>query len=345
MDDAPRLSRKELREQGRLAARDTDAPSLVTETSELHLRRPSRREMREALRAQQAAEEKAAQAQAGESAASDAGEAGTGDPNAQAGAQGKVTSAPERRSVFERFTDDDTRSENHAHGDGDSGELANAEGDPRSEDERTDSQPMERPGEAPDTGPASNAGSGESDASGTDSATGVPDVEDGKASSSAADADKGSDTEGGASAEDHSQDGQDSRLHAYGAQEELDETPSGAGSSDASADQGDRDVAVASTDSEPNESTWAGNKLSDSMPEPVVHQAAGDGAEPSAANPNVVEEPQSSPKRTWIFFTILIIVGALLGYLGGAWINATFFSMGVGDGGLDALPAVLHILQ
>ncbi|MFY9263581.1 MAG: hypothetical protein GX483_08115 [Actinomycetaceae bacterium] len=47
MSETPRLSRRELRELGKLQARPADAESL-TETSELTLRRPSRKELREA---------------------------------------------------------------------------------------------------------------------------------------------------------------------------------------------------------------------------------------------------------------------------------------------------------
>lgn len=56
MSETPRLSRRELRELGKLQARPADAQSL-TETSELKLRRPSRKELREAQKAESAAVE------------------------------------------------------------------------------------------------------------------------------------------------------------------------------------------------------------------------------------------------------------------------------------------------
>lgn len=56
MSDTPRLSRKQLREMGKLTVRDADAP--LTETAQLRLRRPSRRELREAAHANELAEER-----------------------------------------------------------------------------------------------------------------------------------------------------------------------------------------------------------------------------------------------------------------------------------------------
>lgn len=47
MSDTPRLTRKQLRELGKLEVKSPDAPSL-TDTQELRLRRPSRKELREA---------------------------------------------------------------------------------------------------------------------------------------------------------------------------------------------------------------------------------------------------------------------------------------------------------
>ncbi|MBM7825239.1 cell pole-organizing protein PopZ [Arcanobacterium pluranimalium] len=56
MSETPRLSRKELRELGKLTARESDSPSL-SETAELRLRRPSRKELREAERSNATAEQ------------------------------------------------------------------------------------------------------------------------------------------------------------------------------------------------------------------------------------------------------------------------------------------------
>lgn len=57
MSEEPRLSRRQLREMGELTVRDASTPSL-TETEELRLRRPSRRELREAERVNEAVEER-----------------------------------------------------------------------------------------------------------------------------------------------------------------------------------------------------------------------------------------------------------------------------------------------
>ena len=57
MSEETHLSRRQLREQGKLTVRDPSTPSL-TETEELRLRRPSRRELREAERANKEAEDR-----------------------------------------------------------------------------------------------------------------------------------------------------------------------------------------------------------------------------------------------------------------------------------------------
>ena len=57
MSEEPRLSRRQLREMGELSPRDASLPSL-TETEELRLRRPSRRELREAERSNTEAEDR-----------------------------------------------------------------------------------------------------------------------------------------------------------------------------------------------------------------------------------------------------------------------------------------------
>ncbi|XCB30185.1 hypothetical protein RQN30_01710 [Arcanobacterium hippocoleae] len=49
MSETPRLTRRQLREMGKLVAKPEDAPAL-TDTQELRLRRPSRKELREAER-------------------------------------------------------------------------------------------------------------------------------------------------------------------------------------------------------------------------------------------------------------------------------------------------------
>lgn len=110
MSETPRLSRRELRELGKLQARPADAESL-TETTEVHLRRPSRKEMREARKAESGiiqkiddetiaqfeAEKARAQAPAEEQVVPE-------DPALTDGAEEQST--PARTSVFDRFNDD-----------------------------------------------------------------------------------------------------------------------------------------------------------------------------------------------------------------------------------------------
>lgn len=111
MSETPRLSRRELRELGKLQARPADAESL-TETTEVHLRRPSRKEMREARKAESGiiqkiddetiaqfeAEKARAQAPAEEQVVPE-------DPALTDGAEEQST--PARTSVFDRFDDAD----------------------------------------------------------------------------------------------------------------------------------------------------------------------------------------------------------------------------------------------
>ncbi len=77
MSDTPRMSRRQMREQGKLAVRPADGID-VSETTELRLRRPSRKELREARKGE------------------------TGMLPAVSDAEEK-NSQPERLSVFDRF--------------------------------------------------------------------------------------------------------------------------------------------------------------------------------------------------------------------------------------------------
>lgn len=96
MSEAPRLTRKQLREMGKLEAKPSDAPAL-TDTQELRLRRPSRKEMREAERAERERNELLALQGAAEEAARERGEE---LPVLES------DSVPTRKSVFERFKAD-----------------------------------------------------------------------------------------------------------------------------------------------------------------------------------------------------------------------------------------------
>ena len=99
MSETPRLSRKQLREMGQLGVRDAQTPS-ITDTAELRLRRPSRRELREAERANAQAEERIRQ-----SATIPAVTQAQSEPEAPlAGDEAPVV--PQRRSVLWDFTAD-----------------------------------------------------------------------------------------------------------------------------------------------------------------------------------------------------------------------------------------------
>lgn len=89
MSDAPRMSRRQLREQGKLSVRPADGVD-ISETTELRLRRPSRKELREARKA-----ETGMIPAVTEPVAEDEGVV-----------QSQKSSQPERLSVFERFEEE-----------------------------------------------------------------------------------------------------------------------------------------------------------------------------------------------------------------------------------------------
>ncbi|WP_353067196.1 hypothetical protein [Arcanobacterium hippocoleae] len=91
MSETPRLTRKQLREMGKLEAKSLDAPAL-TDTQELRLRRPSRKEMREAERAERERNEELA-LQRNASAQADSA----------AGVDRSAETQLARKSVFDRF--------------------------------------------------------------------------------------------------------------------------------------------------------------------------------------------------------------------------------------------------
>lgn len=135
MSEEPRLSRRQLREMGELAPRDASLPSL-TETEELRLRRPSRRELREAERSNAEAEDRIRATFENVSGTDlpDAPAASFSDDNEEPVAFGEffedfsaqeeagantheqpneniasldTQSSPERKSLFERFGDEE----------------------------------------------------------------------------------------------------------------------------------------------------------------------------------------------------------------------------------------------
>ncbi|QOR46936.1 hypothetical protein INS90_06500 [Trueperella pecoris] len=112
-EETPRLSRRQLREQGKLEAAPADGPS-VLDTTELRLRRPSRKELREL-----AAREESRQMPA-VSASSSEGDDYIGQPTQAMHAISVPADVPpvaadepiqhERKSVFDRFEDHEAES-------------------------------------------------------------------------------------------------------------------------------------------------------------------------------------------------------------------------------------------
>ncbi len=99
MSETPRLSRKALREQGKLTVRPVDAPAL-TETQELRLRRPTRKEMREAERAEREQNLELERV------------SGLASTESQDSPVAEAPIFPQRTSVFDRFVDDTDTAEN-----------------------------------------------------------------------------------------------------------------------------------------------------------------------------------------------------------------------------------------
>ncbi|VEI14054.1 hypothetical protein [Trueperella bialowiezensis] len=138
MSDSRRLSRRELREMGKL--KPLPEGELGSTTAELKLRRPSRKELRElAEQERQQALDAAALEQAGEEVSEDVGEEDGGTqtvqmdsvdeaPKAEQQPDPEPAEQPEttqRKSVFDRFEDDDkteSAEEKQADGDGVVGE-------------------------------------------------------------------------------------------------------------------------------------------------------------------------------------------------------------------------------
>ena len=245
-EDTPRLSRRQMREQGLLDAPAATPP--VYDTTELRLRRPSRKELRELA-------ERAAQEQTRDES-TDVGEPTQAMEAVQVPAEPTEPAEPvhhERKSVFDRFEADEP----------DSGANKPADGS-----------------EAPATG-------------------GVTPVEARHVGAGAKPA------------------GEPAPV--------AESTPADGTDDDEDYEDSLRDRFLAMTKRE-NEAGAQEAKQDD----PKVAAPVAAKAETEPANEETAEFDQDTeveaPRRTWLNFLILILIAALVGYLGGSWINVTFLS-------------------
>lgn len=271
MSDTPRLTRRQLRELGKLEARPADDTSM---TAEIRLRRPTRKELREQEEMQRKERERAAAQAAGlddaaaeletqeYDALQDADQAGR-EVN-RGGAASARASVPERTSVFSRF---DT--------DGD---------EPDQLPLRTGTSAAEAASVGPATGELAAAQS---------------------------------------TAQDHAVEATPQDLAAQPAAAQMAETEDFDEGAD---DQTLRDRFLEMTKQREPE-TGTGTLAPVSAAPAAEANTASESAEAaeSEESEDVPVEVEAS-KNTWLTWILLLLVAAIVGYLGGSWINMTFFS-------------------
>lgn len=273
MSETPRLTRRQLREMGKLQTRPNDAPSL-SETQELRLRRPSRKEMREAERREREQLEKLDMAAKEEENLPSVQETSAG----QTGSEPSLRT-PSRVSVFDRFSEDGRG------GSEEESSVSQQKAKPAGrETDRAQSTP------APDshTNAAQEPEPGAGEYTGGNAAHGESDVCPGREQ-------------------------EDNSLRSRLLQRMQGDTVS---------------------DNEPAAARDAGADASggqeEAAPRPGAEEDAEEekSAEECAGVSEVEVRADYGQKHSWLLFLVLIVVGAIIGYLLGSWINAAFFSAG-----------------
>ncbi len=246
-EDTPRLSRRQMREQGLLDAPAATPP--VYDTTELRLRRPSRKELRELA-------ERAAQEQTRDES-TDVGEPTQAMEAVQVPAEPTEPVEPvhhERKSVFDRFEADEP--EVGAHKPADAAEAPAPGGVTPAEAGRggTDAKPADEPAPVVEPAPADGA--------------------------------------------DDDEDYEDSL----------------------------RDRFLAMTKRETEAGAEETKQDEPKVAAPVATKAQAEPANQEETAESTPDTEVEAPRRTWLNFIILILIAALVGYLGGSWINVTFLS-------------------
>lgn len=308
MSETPRLTRKQLREMGKLEVKPDDAPAL-TDTQELRLRRPSRKEMREAERAEHERNEMLAVREAREDATQQHGE--------NIAAAGSGEAAPARKSVFDRFEPDVVSS------------SAAANNPPAQETELTPDSGMTAENDSQD-GVASQAAEENNSQQPQNIAKEEASVTEFAQTQGESAVDEAADE----IAEDDFEFDQGSlrdqlfaRMHS--ADKDLTDADNAANPKnqhDPAADLGNVETVGVSANSVATDTVEA------SQPEQHSENFVSDesAVENVVTETEVKAENEESSARTWFIFLILAIIAALVGYLAGSWINSwinsTFFA-------------------
>ena len=380
MSETPRLTRKQLREMGKLTARPEDAPAL-TDTQELRLRRPSRKELREAERAERERNELLAAKGAAESLAQQRGEhLQSADEN---------ESVPTRKSVFDRFEPEipaaDSRGTFTPRQDAADYEELNVAATPSAQHDgfrfkqTEDRSHVEQAAVQNDVWrnfAAVSPTTQDPDSAVEQSAAGadVPAVDvdgnsgDDSAQEQQAEFAQGSlreqlfarmrnvekvkqDEADGLGADDAAGDAAAADTNSEISQTDVADVEYGATTTSeqvvVNADDTVMETAVQTQNTQEQSVPLSVDTESTAVPQPEANAAVG-AAEPEEAAAVVTEteieaEGGEASARTWFSFLILAIIAALIGYLGGSWINSTFFSAGFNP--LDSLIAQGVMLQ
>lgn len=249
-EETPRLSRRQMREQG-LLDEPTDTPP-VYDTTELRLRRPSRKELRE-LAQREAAEQAPESAEAADSVDPE----DVGEPTqAMEAVKAPEPVQHERKSVFDRFEADEP-----------------AEDKPEEEPAAEVTKPAE-PVPAAEPEPAGEAEQAE------------PEVD----------------------LDDEPEDSLRDRFLAM--------TSRGEETGEAAGEAADEPAHATAPVPAP---------VAEKTPAPKPADETKPAADVVADDPAPDTEVEA-PRRTWLNFIILVLIAAIVGYLGGSWINMTFLS-------------------
>lgn len=333
MSETPRLSRRELRELGKLQARPADAES-ISETAELQLRRPTRKELRERELARRAKEAEQAEGKEVEPSVDDQSH---DEPVFD------DSSALGETSSMGAVTTGDASTETSPAADKPAGELADEQvhPDPEQTDVSASSAAVAetqvvptQPGSAfvsSSTGadvaekPADSAGKEPADDVDPDKI----DTDEVETDDVAAEADADDQPQRRMSVFDRFDENEESERSLS---ERLRDRTKQRGDEDSRTDVAeDEDSTVVAESAGTSEAAFdADVRRSDSETEGSTTTVAAPSAptatdfSPRESDPEPVEE--EAPRRTWLNYILLILIAITIGYLGGSWINSNWLS-------------------
>ncbi len=287
MSESPRLSRRELRELGKLESLPDSAPS-ITDTAELRLRRPSRKELREAAERERAEMEARQEAQARDDAEAD--------------------------------ESDDTLAEEP---------VAPSEGT-----ESEGAEPSDAVGTFDDSQDADDDGESTQamDALPADGAFSADEPADEPADEDVAEPEETPDTHERKSVFERFEDDQEVEAElgeGVVAPEHNDLETAEEIDGDEDVPLRDRFIAMTKKDEPTDEVSAETQAMVTPSAEVTVDesdsQAVAEGNEPIDDDDHD-DVGIEAPRRTWLNILIVILIGVLLGYLGGSWINQNYLS-------------------